>query len=1302
LKLLSKKWASLILIAAMLITLLPPLTANAAGTITITNLYTPTPNASGVITVDDSLVNRFTLNPITIEFLINGIPDDQISTIYYEIFNENTNQNVVNSTNRPIKSTTNNNQISFQNVQLAQGRNKITVKYGQGGSVASSPAYAYYTPVTNITKLKFAGEDFIDGGMYPKQAPYTGAIITGTSSNAIEVEANHKGTVYQPAAFTYGDFTYVSNTGRDSDLKFRPGDNILTLAAKNLTNFFTATRSFVYDNGQAFAYNAFINKRGADPTAPATPNLKLVTEPVLTDNAIKDVALSSTIKIPLTANGDPRFVSLDVFITGTASNTTHYDITRSTVTNVVYGALSDGTPLPSTLVKDAVNSKPEYNLYNFTGQLPINLQSAYQEVNYRFTDLNGISTTSTYNFSFMDPSQPYVDHLSLIRTASDGIATYETTISESGSTQITDFPAMLRVYTNVETAEVALSLNDTQYRNALDATNGRFPVPAANSVTVNGVTTRWVDIPLEGVLDGATSLKIVPYKLPLGSPGGNIAGTKQYNLVISGAPYVIINNIFNGIVIDVPTKLACPNLTPAAGGSPCITGRIVNLPVTDYDDVVYTLNDVVVTPPASHTPTAANKGTFALDVTSFTQAGKLIFEKDGKYTLKIQLKVNGYLVTSSSVDIFLLSANVPVINHLKPVEADALNPQFTAGSLPDTYVTRASQVTLQGQVVNSVITATPATTPGTALYLRKAPGLAAPILINISPTLSSPPMQDFTSTVYNMIEYGEYVFELVSGNTSSGSTANKLVTISREPVPYAFISPSPNQLIKNAKGIDQASINQNFYMLEMEADKADSVVFGKEQAIYDKTSNRFFYEVKNLKVGSNEIKFVINRGTSKMNGSIVLFNTNTGIEGIQYKAPLNATMKVFDGDIQLKFPKDTQLMRNDRSDTVQYISTNRQILFGVANNNDGRVDKLKESLIGTNYLVEPTGHFRTASKRFWIDAGIIPRTANTTNPGLQEAFLGSGTLPNTSDPMQTPFYIRNYTDLVVPTERGTLTLKYDSTIRNDAWKYVTVYQYGYFLNPAGQGTASPSWKNIGGVVDPKNNTITVPIDSFGYFQVMYMNDSFNDVTNHPWARDDLDTLYSKGLMNPKSTGQFMPNDAINRGEFVTMLVKIFDIPLINLDTQQSVNSATPSTFRDVQRGTIAPDRTFDFLHIEAAARSGIVRGNANGLFLPYNAITRQDAAVMIARAAELKLNNDDAKSLSSLQKSFTDANNIDFYAMASVEAVSKAGLIEGKDNVLLAGQKKMTQRFDPLENLTRAEAAVIAMRVLQQQKKVPN
>jgi hypothetical protein len=247
------------------------------------------------------------------------------------------------------------------------------------------------------------------------------------------------------------------------------------------------------------------------------------------------------------------------------------------------------------------------------------------------------------------------------------------------------------------------------------------------------------------------------------------------------------------------------------------------------------------------------------------------------------------------------------------------------------------------------------------------------------------------------------------------------------------------------------------------------------------------------------------------------------------------------------------------------------------------------------------------------------------------------------------------------------------------------------------------------VVDPKKNTITVPFESFGFFQVMYMNNSFDDVTGHPWARDDLDTLYSKGIMsNPDySPGRFLPEDPITRGEFVTMLVKIFNIPLKNEDTAYGVNDPNDpkyqGTFSDVRRGFTLPNSggLYDFLHIEAAARAGIVRGTSQGLFLPASSITRQDAAVMIARAADLKMQTDPAKSLASLSKSFTDASSIDAYARGAVEAVAKAGLIEGKPNLLLQGQKKETYRFDPVENMTRAEAAAIAMRVLRQQKKIP-
>ncbi|WP_256205472.1 S-layer homology domain-containing protein [Calditerricola satsumensis] len=58
-----------------------------------------------------------------------------------------------------------------------------------------------------------------------------------------------------------------------------------------------------------------------------------------------------------------------------------------------------------------------------------------------------------------------------------------------------------------------------------------------------------------------------------------------------------------------------------------------------------------------------------------------------------------------------------------------------------------------------------------------------------------------------------------------------------------------------------------------------------------------------------------------------------------------------------------------------------------------------------------------------------------------------------------------------------------------------------------------------------------------------MHNSFNDVIDHPWARDDLDTLYAKGYMMNKEPNLFVPNEPITRGEFVTMLVKMFEIPL---------------------------------------------------------------------------------------------------------------------------------------------------------------
>jgi hypothetical protein len=56
--------------------------------------------------------------------------------------------------------------------------------------------------------------------------------------------------------------------------------------------------------------------------------------------------------------------------------------------------------------------------------------------------------------------------------------------------------------------------------------------------------------------------------------------------------------------------------------------------------------------------------------------------------------------------------------------------------------------------------------------------------------------------------------------------------------------------------------------------------------------------------------------------------------------------------------------------------------------------------------------------------------------------------------------------------------------------------------------------------------------------------------------------------------------------------------------------------------------------------------------------------------------------------------------VSSVLAITKAGYILGLPNSTTAGQKKVTYRFDPKSNMKRADAAVIAERIMKKLKKI--
>lgn len=1328
-KLLKKKWTSLALIFVMLVSLLPTMTAYAAATLTITNLYTDTAN-SGTSTeapADDSKVTRITSLPFTLYVNITGVTDSQISSLYYVVTNVNSGTVTTEKNNKAQTSSAN--QVYFRNVALKEGLNKIVVMLGDSDSYASAPGWVYYAPTTTLSGFTVNTADWVDGTMYPVnrgplKAGTTGIQIKANAPNSTKVEGMMLGDTVTKDGFLSSDGS-VYFTGDDktkstttcsstTNFCFTPGDNQITFVASNDTNKYSVTKKIWYDNGGPFAFNGQIAATAATPAYQ-----DLITVPTFGSTA---VTIKASIKSDyFSGTSVTKYTYADIAINGTtiASNV---DFTSNDATKVVANSATSTTV---TLSKNsALTRSGEYAVSDVTVNTNIaSISTANpQLLTFTFKDSTGTlsDVTTTYNFKYVDPAKPYINKVTL----KNGV---ESQLSLSDTNVISELPATLMIYANTFTSTLRVDLDGTTYMadyvsgstapNVDNTTGIRKPDNLADASATEYLYT----VKLQGLTDGAKKMVIYPFDAA-GNPYN--AAITTYSLNISNAPYVTVNNISNNMSIKNINNLQCG----LASSAPCISGRVVNFfqdtantnKVEVYiNNNVFTLNsstdDAIFSP-----STAADPNVFKIPLSSFGALSGVLVE--GLNTLKFRVYVSGTFIIEQSYNIYLYSTEAPSFTSIKPVETGTAGTQFIAAAQAGTYTTTERTVSFKG-IFSSLLS--DGTTPtiktmsltvhtkdsnGNALVLHQtvdANNVTKDASANYQSVIStgtgnyftainntSSP-QSFTTNSFNLLNNSDVVFEFSITNNSN-ITATKSITISRSDVSYTVVQPV---LIKNNSGTLQANINSNFYTIKINAENADSVVFGKSQAtkqtVSDTTGNydQYVYTIQNLKPGANTVKFTVNRGTSKANGSFILYYANTDIQGAEYMTGMNANLKIFNGKIQLKFPKDTKMRRySPDSNNNQYLTNDRQLLFGLADVNDGRIDKATyptnsyyKSLI-TQKVTENS--FGTASDLYYLDAGFIidPSSTTTSNGELAAGLTGTGLDPYDSSISGRSYFSRNYPELVVPTNPGTLTLKYNPSIRLDSGKYVTVFFYDIYPNYSNQ--TDRGWKNLGGVVDTGTNTITVPFQKFGYYQVMYMDKSFDDITGHAYAKNELETLYSKGVMKARTTYSFSPDDAITRGEFAQMLVKMFKVPL---------DYEGDATFSDVLKMDYG---LYEYKFVETAARAGIIRGQASNRFNPGGSITRQDAAIMIARAANMKLGTDTTKSLASLQKSFTDANSIDFYARTAVEGIVKAGYMEGIANTVATGAKQ-TYRFDPTELMTRAQASVIAYRVMKQQKMVP-
>jgi prenyltransferase beta subunit len=182
----------------------------------------------------------------------------------------------------------------------------------------------------------------------------------------------------------------------------------------------------------------------------------------------------------------------------------------------------------------------------------------------------------------------------------------------------------------------------------------------------------------------------------------------------------------------------------------------------------------------------------------------------------------------------------------------------------------------------------------------------------------------------------------------------------------------------------------------------------------------------------------------------------------------------------------------------------------------------------------------------------------------------------------------------------------------------------------------------------------------------------------PWAIPYVDQAAVFGLMEgvgaaDGGAARFEPAREVTRSEFAAILLR-----LRGVEPGLAVAADQASPFADV-----APDAWYSRVVAEAV-KLGFVNGVSDTEFAPDRPITREQMALMLARA--LKLNAPAAGS----GAAFADAAEIDASALPAIRAVAAAGLMDGAD----AG------RFLPQEAATREMAAAVAVRAYEYRRGV--
>lgn len=163
-----------------------------------------------------------------------------------------------------------------------------------------------------------------------------------------------------------------------------------------------------------------------------------------------------------------------------------------------------------------------------------------------------------------------------------------------------------------------------------------------------------------------------------------------------------------------------------------------------------------------------------------------------------------------------------------------------------------------------------------------------------------------------------------------------------------------------------------------------------------------------------------------------------------------------------------------------------------------------------------------------------------------------------------------------------------------------------------------------------------------------------------WYKAAVDFAQASGLMNGMTATEFAPNVTASRAMVAQVLYRLADSPAM----------VGAGSFADV-----APAAWYYDAMLWACS-TGILKGYEDGTYRPERAVSRQEMATILCRAAEVEL---DAAAVDDALAELADGGSVASWAREGVAFCYQNGIMTGVDDT----------HFDPTGMLTRAQLAKV-------------